>query len=271
MISNCKNWILKQVRRAHCGQVQEARKFGVLLGVVISLLAPISPVVFAQTAPVSQTGAKTNDAANKTQCDGTFLGLPSWHKYLPKDKTTCEIKLDFYNPNLKGDPALNKLWLIAAAVIEILMRVGGLIAIIWIIRAGFEMSMSNGDPGAVKELRQRIIYTGVGLVIIVLAQGIVGFVAGKISGTQTIRNDDVNFLVPQVNVDNLVGEVIKFAFGVLGAISVLMVVVGGIKMITSQGNPGDFTKARDTVIYAIVGAVVGLSAYSIVGLIVSKL
>jgi Type IV secretion system pilin len=235
------------------------KTFGAAVGVVVALLAPFSPVVFAQATPVVP------------KCDGTFLDLPSWHKYLPKDAATCEIKLDFYDPNKPADSSVNKLWLIAAAIIEILMRIGGLIAIIWIIRAGFQMTMSNGDPGAVKELRQRLIYTGVGLCIIILAQAIVGFVAGKIDSTSTISNGSVDFLVPQVGADTLVAQVIKDAFGILGAISVLMVVIGGIKMITSQGNPADFKKARDTIIYAIAGVVVALSAYGIVGLIVSKI
>ena len=45
-------------------------------------------------------------------------------------------------------------------------------------------------------------------------------------------------------------------FGVLAAITVLIIVIQGVKFSTSQGDPQKATDARKSIIYAIVGLVV---------------
>lgn len=58
---------------------------------------------------------------------------------------------------------------------------------------------------------------------------------------------------------------------ILGAISVVMLIVGGIRYTTSAGNDKAITGAKNTVIYAIVGVVVALIAYAIVHFIVLRI
>ena len=60
-------------------------------------------------------------------------------------------------------------------------------------------------------------------------------------------------------------------FGVLAAISVIIIVIQGIKFSTSQGDPQKATDARRAIIYAIVGLVVSLSAEAVVRLVISKI
>ena len=56
----------------------------------------------------------------------------------------------------------------------------GVIAILIIIIAGIKMTISSGDSGKVKAARDQIIYAAVGLIVAVLAQGIVRFVLNRI-------------------------------------------------------------------------------------------
>ncbi|HYH75066.1 MAG TPA: pilin [Candidatus Saccharimonadales bacterium] len=68
----------------------------------------------------------------------------------------------------------------------------------------------------------------------------------------------------QATIDNVVGIV----FSVLGTIAVLMIVIGGIQYITSKGEPGEMAKAKNTIIYALVGLVVCILAYTIVAFVI---
>ena len=63
---------------------------------------------------------------------------------------------------------------------------------------------------------------------------------------------------------------LSLLFGVLAAITVLIIVIQGIKFSTSQGDPQKAADARKSIIYAIVGLVVSLSAEAVVRLVISK-
>lgn len=57
----------------------------------------------------------------------------------------------------------------------------GVIAVLVIIVAGIQMTLSTGDAGKVKQSRDAVIYAAVGLIVAVLAQAIVRFVLNRIN------------------------------------------------------------------------------------------
>jgi hypothetical protein len=61
------------------------------------------------------------------------------------------------------------------------------------------------------------------------------------------------------------------ALFVIGAISVLMLIYGGIRYTISGGNDKDVVAAKNTIMYAIIGIVVALLAYSIVNFVLGQL
>lgn len=74
---------------------------------------------------------------------------------------------------------------------------------------------------------------------------------------------------------SLLGGILKDVINVMlymaGAIAVIMVVVGGIRYITSDGDPGAAGKAKNTIIYALVGLVVAVMSYSIVNFVIGRI
>jgi hypothetical protein len=56
-----------------------------------------------------------------------------------------------------------------------------------------------------------------------------------------------------------------------GAAAVVLVILGGITMITSSGNPEAIASARKRIIYALVGLVVVALAWAIVSFVVDRL
>lgn len=54
---------------------------------------------------------------------------------------------------------------------------------------------------------------------------------------------------------------------VLGAIAVIMIIVGGIRYATSGGDSNSVSSAKNTILYAVIGLVVAILAYAIVNFV----
>ena len=93
------------------------------------------------------------------------------------------------------------------------------------------------------------------------------------SASDTVACDAIN--QGESSSKNPVIHVIKVAIGILsyiiGAIAVIMIIVGGFRMITSQGDAQAVAQARSGIIYAAVALVVAASAQLIVVFVLNKL
>ena len=73
---------------------------------------------------------------------------------------------------------------------------------------------------------------------------------------------------------NNVNGAIKFAIRifqfVVGIISIIMIILGGLKYITSGGEAGNITSAKNTILYAVVGLIVVVLAQTIVQFVLTK-
>lgn len=58
---------------------------------------------------------------------------------------------------------------------------------------------------------------------------------------------------------------------ILGAVSVIMLVIGGFKFVASNGNAEQVKSAKNTILYAIIGVVVALLAYAVIDWVVEQL
>lgn len=75
----------------------------------------------------------------------------------------------------------------------------------------------------------------------------------------------------QAAVDGTVRNIINILLYVIGIISVIMIIVGGIKYTISNGDSAGITNAKNTILYAIVGLVVALMAYAIVNFVIARI
>ena len=62
--------------------------------------------------------------------------------------------------------------------------------------------------------------------------------------------------------------VVNVLLFVIGAISVIMLIYGGIRYTTSGGNANNVTAAKNTIMYAIIGLVIAIFAFAIVNWVV---
>lgn len=57
---------------------------------------------------------------------------------------------------------------------------------------------------------------------------------------------------------------------ILGAISVIMIIVGGLRYVISGGDSAAVTAAKNTILYAIVGVIVAILAYAIIHFVIGS-
>lgn len=70
---------------------------------------------------------------------------------------------------------------------------------------------------------------------------------------------------------NLIKTIVNALLYILGAIAVIMIVIGGIRYTTSNGDASSVKAAKDTILYAVIGLVVALLAYAIVNFVVTNI
>lgn len=63
----------------------------------------------------------------------------------------------------------------------------------------------------------------------------------------------------------------KVLLFVIGAVSVIMLIIGGIRYTISQGDSSAVTSAKNTILYSIIGLVVAILAYAAVDFVVKSL
>jgi len=65
--------------------------------------------------------------------------------------------------------------------------------------------------------------------------------------------------------------IVNILLFVIGAVSVIMLIIGGIRYTVSGGTSAEVTNAKNTIMYAIIGLVVAFLAYAIVNWVLGRL
>lgn len=66
-------------------------------------------------------------------------------------------------------------------------------------------------------------------------------------------------------------NIINAVIGVLGIVAVIVIIIGGVQYMTSSGDAGKVKKAKDTILYGIIGLVVVILAFAIVNFVIANL
>ena len=78
------------------------------------------------------------------------------------------------------------------------------------------------------------------------------------------------FTQEESQVNTLIATIINIFSVVVGIIAVIMIVYGGFRYITSGGDSGKVTSARNTILYAIIGLIIVALAQFIVKFVLRK-
>lgn len=92
----------------------------------------------------------------------------------------------------------------------------------------------------------------------------------NIACTSSVQSFNTN--LPCVNSSNdQLSLIINIVIGIIAALSVLFIVIGGFRLILSAGNPQDAARARSTIVYALIGLIIALLAEAIVAFVLKGL
>ena len=93
---------------------------------------------------------------------------------------------------------------------------------------------------------------------------------GTNDATKTCKNGTVVVDCSESSINNLVSQVINILSIVVGIVAVIMMIYGGFRYITSGGDSGNVSSAKNTILFAIVGLVVVALAQIIVKFVLNK-
>ena len=141
-----------------------------------------SPILGGMVLMPSTVSAAVDPACDKSS---SFLGLPTWYKYLKVDKVNgnCEIVMPEKVPppthgsKIDVGAAASRVLL---AVFEIILRIGGILAVVFVVWGGIQYQLAQGEPERLGNARSVIINSLIGLAIAVSSTAIVNLVANNV-------------------------------------------------------------------------------------------
>lgn len=92
-------------------------------------------------------------------------------------------------------------------------------------------------------------------------------------GVEAARGDNAEtcLFTSDTCANGIFTTIVNILLFIIGAISVIMLVIGGIRYTVSAGDSSAVTGAKNTILYAIVGLVIAFLAYAIVNWVLGSL
>ncbi len=74
----------------------------------------------------------------------------------------------------------------------------------------------------------------------------------------------------QKSVPEFIKDLVNTLLFILGAVAVIVIILSGVFYVTSIGDSNLIAKAKNTLLYAVVGLVVAIMAYAIVNFVINR-
>ena len=143
------------------------------------------------------------------------------------------------------------------SILNVITSYVGIIAAAVIIIAGFYLILGLGNDTSKDTARKIVLYTAIGIVLILLANVIVAFFQGLPTGTDT---------------SGIYGSILTILttfLSFVGIIAVVVIVIAGIMLLISGGDEGRKDTAKKIIMYAIIGLIIIALASTIVRFVAS--
>lgn len=134
--------------------------------------------------PGGLSGKTVGGTPTAAQCSSSFLTLKTWFAYLPPKNGTlntfdknCQVENFQFLPE-EGKPSM--LPTVFLAIADNLLRIAALVAVAFVIIGGIQYVTSQGEPDRTKRAQESIINALIGLVIVLVAAAVVGYIGSRI-------------------------------------------------------------------------------------------
>ena len=90
------------------------------------------------------------------------------------------VKIPTTGPNSVNNLPTDSATAVLGGVLDVIYFIVGAVAVVVIILAGYTFLMANGDPAKLTKARMAILYSVIGLIVVIFAFVITGFVLGRL-------------------------------------------------------------------------------------------
>ncbi|MBR6505945.1 hypothetical protein IKT18_03905 [Candidatus Saccharibacteria bacterium] len=206
--------------------------------IIATLIVILSIAVVINTTISLPTNATENELGS---CR-TFLNIKSWD---------CEI---IPNPT-NQDQLTSNIVIIVSNIFEGITTVAIYLVLGFVVYGGYLYMFSSGDSGKALNSRKVLLRAFIGFAIVMLSNIILNsirFALIQNGSFADFRNYDA---------ETVFFNGINWAVGISGVVCVIFIIIGAIGYITSSGDSQKLQKAKNTLLYALIGlAIVALSA-----------
>jgi hypothetical protein len=224
-------------------------------------------ILFIASPVISLSTPQTTYAAEPGGCENRVLGIPPWYRGLTKEDKNDDGSVDcmILSPNDVGGLS-NFIWKIVLNVIELALVLASLIAVFYILYGGFLFITGGGNSSQVEKARKSILNAVIGLIISMGAIAITNLIFGVLGGAT--GQGELN--LPQLTAEQLLQNSLNLVYYIAGIVAVVVIVVAGIMYATSLGDSGRVTRAKNMILYAVIGLAVLLAAFAITNFVIGQ-
>ena len=76
--------------------------------------------------------------------------------------------------------------------------------------------------------------------------------------------------IPQADADTVVTNILNGIYFIAGLVAVIVIIIAGLTFINSGGDSGRVAKAKNQILYAVVGLIVVISAFAITNFVIGR-
>ena len=200
----------------------------------------------------SESEDKSDTSSSESDSCRYFLGMVSWDCH-----TSFTNGKDVSTETLKKD-----IWTSVANVVTDVTVIAAYLIVGYVIYGGYLYIFAAGDPGKAASGKKTLTHAFIGLAIVMTANIIlnsirIALVGSSGSFVENCTNSQC------VNPGIMVIRTIQWVIGIAGAVAAIFVVYGGISYTISAGDPGKLKKAKDVILYAVIGLIICALAQTI--------
>lgn len=215
--------------------------------------------VFLTAAPLATIATAPPVSAATNKCETNILGIPPWYRGLTDPTKDCSI--------VAPDPAnlSGFIWRIVLNVIQIALVIIAYISAFFIIYGGFLFLTSAGNASQVEKGRKSVFNAVIGLAISLSAVAVTNFIFEIVGAAPSTTGE-----VPQLTGEQILTNALNLTYFILGSLAVVMIIWSGISYITAAGDSGKIARAKNSLVFAIVGLIIVIAAFAITGFVIGR-
>jgi len=214
-------------------------------------------LLFAITVGGTTTALIGPASATSAACQDRVLTFPTWYRGF-----TCSGG----NLTISGDPKTVVLT-ITLNFIEIILQLVAYASVAFIIYGGFVYITGAGAQDKIATGKNSVLNATVGLIISMLSVVIVNIIIGNLTKSGGSGAHGLS----TASAGDILNGVLTTVYWAGGVTAVIVIIISGIMYATSEGDANKVQRAKNGILYSIVGLVLIIMAFTITHFVIGRI